>query len=156
MKIANALTKAGYLRAVRGRSGGLVLAKPPHEIKVGDVIHSMGPDFVLVECFAFGSECSITRCCQLRSRLHEGLDASDAILDKYALVDMMFRPKDFGVRPDGCCGTVTSYLAATANAVSIRSVATRIAAMAVQSQSSPLSSFEKQARRLISSSVSSG
>ncbi|MBV5271574.1 MAG: Rrf2 family transcriptional regulator [Afipia sp.] len=55
MKIANALTKAGYLRAVRGRSGGLVLAKPPHEIKVGDVIRSMGPDFVLVECFAFGS-----------------------------------------------------------------------------------------------------
>ena len=99
MKVANALTKAGYLRAVRGRSGGLVLAKPPHEIKVGDVIRATEPDFVLVECFASGSKCTITRYCQLRGILHEGLDAFNAVLDKYTLADLMLRPKDFGVRP---------------------------------------------------------
>jgi Rrf2 family transcriptional regulator, nitric oxide-sensitive transcriptional repressor len=32
MKIANMLTRAGYLKAVRGRSGGLALAKPLHKI----------------------------------------------------------------------------------------------------------------------------
>jgi Rrf2 family nitric oxide-sensitive transcriptional repressor len=99
MKIANALTKAGYLKAVRGRSGGLALAKPPHKIKVGDVIRATEPDFVLVECFASGSECAITRCCQLRGILHEGLDAFNAVLDKYTLADLMLRPKDFGMRP---------------------------------------------------------
>jgi Rrf2 family nitric oxide-sensitive transcriptional repressor len=99
MKIANALTKAGYLRAVRGRSGGLVLAKPPHEIKVGDVIRTTEPDFVLVECFASGSECSITRCCQLRGILREGLDAFNGVLGKYTLADLMLSPKDFGMRP---------------------------------------------------------
>jgi Rrf2 family nitric oxide-sensitive transcriptional repressor len=99
MKIANALTKAGYLRAVRGRSGGLALAKPPHKIKIGDVIRATEPDFVLVECFASGSECAITRCCQLRGILHEGLDAFNAVLDKYTLADLMLRPKDFGMRP---------------------------------------------------------
>lgn len=29
MKITNTLTRAGFLKAVRGRSGGLMLAKPP-------------------------------------------------------------------------------------------------------------------------------
>ena len=99
MKIANTLTKAGYLKAVRGRSGGLTLAKPPHKIGLGDVIRATEPDFTLVECFAPDSECLITRCCRLRGILHEGLDAFNAVLDKYTLADLMLRPKDFGVRP---------------------------------------------------------
>ena len=33
MKVANQLTRAGYLKAVRGRSGGLMLAKRPNRIK---------------------------------------------------------------------------------------------------------------------------
>ncbi len=99
MKIANTLTRAGYLKAVRGRSGGLMLAKPPHKIGLGDVIRATEPDFTLVECFAPGSECIITRCCRLRGILHEGLGAFNAVLDKYTLADLMLRPKDFGVRP---------------------------------------------------------
>ena len=99
MKIANTLTKTGYLKAVRGRSGGLALTKPPHKIKLGEVIRATEPDFALVECFAPGNECIITRCCRLRGILHEGLDAFNAVLDKYTLADLMLRPKDFGVQP---------------------------------------------------------
>lgn len=100
MKIANTLTRAGYLKAVRGRSGGLALAKPPHEIGLGEVIRTTEKsDFALVECFGAGNECIITRCCRLRGILHEGLDAFDAVLDKYTLADLMLRPKDFGQRP---------------------------------------------------------
>jgi Rrf2 family nitric oxide-sensitive transcriptional repressor len=62
MKIANTLTRAGYLKAVRGRSGGLMLAKPPHKIKLGDVIRATEPDFTLVECFGTGNECIIAGC----------------------------------------------------------------------------------------------
>jgi Rrf2 family nitric oxide-sensitive transcriptional repressor len=92
MKIANTLTRAGYLKAVRGRSGGLTLAKPPHKIKLGDVIRATEPDFTLVECI-------ISRCCRLRGILHEGLEAFNTVLDRYTLADLMLRPKDFGVRP---------------------------------------------------------
>lgn len=99
MKVANTLTRAGYLKAVRGRSGGLALAKPPHKIGLGDVIRTTEPDFALVECFAAGSECIITRRCRLRGILHEGLDAFNAILDKYTLADLMLTPKDFGAQP---------------------------------------------------------
>ena len=52
MKVANQLTREGYLKAVRGRSGGLTLAKRPNRIKLGDVLCATEPDFALVECFS--------------------------------------------------------------------------------------------------------
>lgn len=99
MKIANTLTRAGYLKAVRGRSGGLKLAKPPKKIRLGDVLRATELDFDLVECFTKDSQCVITRACRLRGILHEALDAFAATLDRYTLADLMLRPKDFGLRP---------------------------------------------------------
>lgn len=99
MKIANTLTRAGYLKAVRGRSGGLAFAKPPNKIGLGEVIRATEPDFTLVECFGAGNECVITRSCRLRGILHEGLDAFNAVLDKYTLADLMLRPKNFDLPP---------------------------------------------------------
>lgn len=98
MKITNTLTRTGFLKAVRGRSGGLTLAKPARKIRVGDVIRATEPDFALVECFAAGDQCIITRSCRLRGILHEGLDAFNAVLDKYTLADLMLKPRDFGAR----------------------------------------------------------
>jgi len=98
MKVTNSLTRAGYLKAVRGRSGGLMLAKPPRKIRLGDVVRATEPDFALVECFGTGNQCRITRCCGSPAILREGLDAFNAVLDKYTLADLMLRPKDFGVR----------------------------------------------------------
>jgi Rrf2 family transcriptional regulator, nitric oxide-sensitive transcriptional repressor len=96
-KVAHALARAGYLKAVRGRSGGLTLALPPDKIRLGDVIRTTEPDFAMAECFAAGNECIITRYCRLRGVLHESLDAFHAVLDKYTLADLMLRPKEFGV-----------------------------------------------------------
>src|SRR5262249_39536465 len=59
MKVTNALTRGGYLKSVRGRSGGLTLAKPPQKIRLGDVVRAMEPDFALVECFGTESRCPI-------------------------------------------------------------------------------------------------
>src|SRR4029078_13453746 len=36
MKVVNALTRSGYLTAVRGRSGGLMLARPAETIRLGE------------------------------------------------------------------------------------------------------------------------
>jgi Rrf2 family nitric oxide-sensitive transcriptional repressor len=99
MKITNVLTRAGFLKTVRGRYGGLTLAKPPPKIRLGDVVRVTEPDFTLVECLGPDNQCVITRTCRLRGILHEGLDAFTAVLDKYTLADLMLKPKDFGVRP---------------------------------------------------------
>lgn len=95
MKVVNALTKAGYVKGVRGRAGGFTLAKAPGEINLGRVVRATEPDFALVECFASGSQCIITRPCRLPHVLNEALGAFIATLDRYTLADVMLRPGDF-------------------------------------------------------------
>jgi Rrf2 family nitric oxide-sensitive transcriptional repressor len=99
MKVANQLTRAGYLKAIRGRSGGLALAKRPDAIRLGDVLRATEPDFALVECFTADNRCLITPRCRLRSALHEALAAFVGTLDGYTLADLVLSPKDFGIKP---------------------------------------------------------
>lgn len=99
MKVANQLTRAGYLKAVRGRSGGLTLAKRPNRIKLGDVLCATEPDFALVECFTANNRCPISPRCRLRGPLKEALAAFIGVLDSYTLADLILSPKDFGIRP---------------------------------------------------------
>jgi Rrf2 family transcriptional regulator, nitric oxide-sensitive transcriptional repressor len=95
MKVVNALTRSGYLTAVRGRSGGLTLARPAGEIRLGEVIRSTEPDFALVECFATGNQCAITGCCRLPRVLKQALGAFLDTLDQYTVASIALKPRDF-------------------------------------------------------------
>jgi Rrf2 family nitric oxide-sensitive transcriptional repressor len=95
MKVANLLTREGYLKARRGRSGGLVLGKPAKDIRLGDVVRATEGDFALVECFATGNQCIISGCCALPNVLNEALAAFIRTLDRYTLDDLMLKPRDF-------------------------------------------------------------
>ncbi|CAM5529206.1 Rrf2 family nitric oxide-sensitive transcriptional repressor [Aquamicrobium terrae] len=99
MKVANQLTRAGFLKAVRGRSGGLSLARRPEAIRLGDVLRATEPDFALVECFRSGNKCLITPRCRLRGVLKEALAAFSGTLDRYTLADLLLAPEDFGIQP---------------------------------------------------------
>jgi len=99
MKVANLLTKAGFLRAVRGRSGGLILARPPSAIGIGEVLRVTEPDFALVECFGSGNCCLVTPHCRLKGILREALAAFFSTIDRYTLADLLLRPEDFGIKP---------------------------------------------------------
>jgi Rrf2 family nitric oxide-sensitive transcriptional repressor len=99
MKVARTLTNAGYLTPVRGRGGGLRLARPPREIRFGNVVRATEPDFALVECFESDNHCVITPKCRLRTILHESLDTFIAVLEQYTLSDLMLRLQDFGFQP---------------------------------------------------------
>jgi len=95
MKVVNSLTRSGYLTAVRGRSGGLKLARPADEIRLGKLLRETEPDFALVECFSSGNQCVISGCCALPRVLDEAIGAFLAILDKYTLASIALKPKDF-------------------------------------------------------------
>lgn len=97
MKVANTLVRAGYLRGARGRSGGLRLARAPDEIRLGDIVRLTEPDLALVECFATGNQCVVTRACRLPPVFGEALAAFMAVLDGKTLADVMLRPQDFPV-----------------------------------------------------------
>ena len=44
------LRKSGILRSIRGRHGGYVLAAPPQQISLGDVLRALEGPVVLTEC----------------------------------------------------------------------------------------------------------
>lgn len=101
-KVANTLTRGGFLTAVRGRSGGLLLAHPPAAIRIGDVVRLTEPDFAVVECFATGNQCVLTGACKLSGMMGEAIAAFQATLDRYTLADIILAPQAFGSSsPDG-------------------------------------------------------
>ena len=95
MKVVNSLTRGGYLTAVRGRSGGLILARPAEDIRLGEVTRDTEPDFSLVECFSTGNQCVLTDSCRLPRILNEALRAFLSVLDRHTLASIGLKPKDF-------------------------------------------------------------
>jgi len=84
MKVVHMLGRAGFIRTVRGRGGGIALAKPAVEIGIGDVVRHGEPDLRLADC----GECLIAPACGLNSVLGEALGAFLAVLDHYSLADI--------------------------------------------------------------------
>jgi Rrf2 family nitric oxide-sensitive transcriptional repressor len=95
MKVVNALSRAGYLTAVRGRTGGVTLARPAGEIRLGEVLRATEPDFALVECFSTRDTCVIDGCCRLPAAMRSALAAFLGELDRYTLADIALRPRHF-------------------------------------------------------------
>jgi Rrf2 family nitric oxide-sensitive transcriptional repressor len=106
MKVAHQLGVAGYVDTVRGRGGGLRLAKPIETINLGDVVRHTEPDLALVPCFAPDSaSCTIFSSCALRGALSGALDAFLSALDGHTLADLVRSRAPLrrllGFKPDG-------------------------------------------------------
>lgn len=91
MKVVHDLGKAGYVASVRGRGGGIRLARPATEIVVGQVIRHTEEGFDLVDC----GSCVVAPACGLTGVLNEALHAFMAVLDRYTLEDLLQRKVDF-------------------------------------------------------------
>ncbi|HEU4751499.1 MAG TPA: Rrf2 family transcriptional regulator [Armatimonadota bacterium] len=70
-KVAQTLTHAGYLRAGRGRTGGVQLARTPEEISVGDVVELFEGPVALLDCVTRQEVCVIQPGCRLRRLLED-------------------------------------------------------------------------------------
>lgn len=92
MKVAHQLGVAGYIETVRGRQGGLRLARPSRAINVGEVVRCTEPDMALVPCLEpVNGQCTILTCCQLRTALQRARMAFIAVLDEYTLHDLVIQ-----------------------------------------------------------------
>ncbi|MGN7760017.1 RrF2 family transcriptional regulator [Paenibacillus sp. 22594] len=95
MKVSHELGQAGYIEAVRGRGGGIRLAKRPELINIGEVVRRMEDDFHLVECFnPAGNSCPITPVCGLKGVLGRALSAYLQVLSEYTLADLLLNKHD--------------------------------------------------------------
>ena len=90
MKVVYELGQAGYLETVRGKNGGLRLARKPQEIGLGRLVRETEPDMALVPCFdPIRAQCAITPACRLRGALAEARAAFLAVLDGYTGGDLV-------------------------------------------------------------------
>ncbi|MCP3762143.1 Rrf2 family transcriptional regulator [Domibacillus sp. A3M-37] len=89
MKVTHELGKLGYIETIRGRNGGIRLAKNPLDINIGEVVRKTEDDFHLVECFVDPGRCVITPICGLRHVFAEALQAFMSVLDRYTLNDFL-------------------------------------------------------------------
>jgi len=89
MKIVNRLAQQGYLDTVRGRGGGIRLARPASAISVGAVVRDTEEELHVMGCLNEPGFCRIETCCVLRGALREATDAFLGVLDRYTLADLL-------------------------------------------------------------------
>ena len=90
VKVVHNLAKHGLIRSTRGKGGGIQLARPADQIKLGEIVRITEPNFDLVECFDPNSDCCIvSKQCGLKNPLIEAHHAFMAVLDRSTLAEAM-------------------------------------------------------------------
>lgn len=90
VKVVGELGKAGFLSIKRGRGGGMSLGRSPDDIRIGEVVAAMEPDFAIVECLQQSNmQCPLTGACGLVPPLREAHNAFLAALNRYTLADTL-------------------------------------------------------------------
>ncbi len=88
-KILQPLVAGGLVETVRGRNGGVKLAKPAKDISLLDVVKITEDNFSMAECFDNDdADCPLVANCGLNIALREALDAFFAVLAKHSIHDL--------------------------------------------------------------------
>jgi Rrf2 family protein len=106
-KLLMILRKEGFITSVRGQSGGYSLARSPHEIKISDVLHSLGGRLYDSEFCGKHSGaldiCTHAVDCSVRSLWQVIQQAVDSVIEHLTLSDMLEEEKSnitfFNERP---------------------------------------------------------
>ena len=94
-KIVHELNKLELIETIRGRNGGIRLAKPAEEINVGIVVRQLENDFAMLECFDKGqNHCVISPGCTLKHVVNRALHAFFKVLDEYTLKDLIHNEEE--------------------------------------------------------------
>lgn len=85
-KIVNMLARAGLIEATRGRNGGVRLARPAVEIRIGDVVRATEVTHVEIEDAASPQKSGVAS--GVNRILDNALGAFIDVLDQHSLADM--------------------------------------------------------------------
>lgn len=90
VKVVHNLSRLGYIESIRGRHGGIKLAKPPESINVGEVVRNVEPHFHLVDCMNNdAAHCNVVPVCKLKGILQDALEQFVTVLDQYSIADLV-------------------------------------------------------------------
>ncbi|MBE9516247.1 MAG: Rrf2 family transcriptional regulator [Proteobacteria bacterium] len=89
VKVVHGLSQEGIIEAVRGRSGGVRLARPADEINIGELVRLTEPGYEMVDCTPDTGACRVMTVCGLPAVLDKATRAFLAELDKHTLADVI-------------------------------------------------------------------
>ena len=93
VKVVHELGRSGYLSTRRGSGGGFTLARPPKEIRLGDIVRLGEDTKTLIDCKDRKDRaCQLRPACRLKGVLNEALEAFFSVLDRYTLADLVRQP----------------------------------------------------------------
>ena len=90
LQVVNLLQEHGFVETLRGRAGGLRLARPMERISIGEVFRVFESGVPFAECFDPQSNtCPLAATCRLRGFLFKALEAFYHELDMVTLKDLV-------------------------------------------------------------------
>jgi Rrf2 family nitric oxide-sensitive transcriptional repressor len=93
LKVVRRLVDLGYVQTLRGRHGGVRLARAPETINIGVVVRATEDNLALVPCFDPATNtCPIAPVCVLAGCFNQALHAFFAVLESSTLADLA-RPR---------------------------------------------------------------
>jgi len=90
-KLVALLVQGGFLKTMRGRTGGVRLGRPPEEIRLGDVVRLTESTSMEADCFGEPIDCSIRPLSPVNRIFSQALTAFTEVLDQHTLADLMVR-----------------------------------------------------------------
>ena len=88
VKVVHRLSQLTYIETVKGKGGGIKIAKDATKLRLGDLISELEPNMNMVECFdPKTNTCRITQSCQLKHYLFEATTSYIDVLNQYTLAD---------------------------------------------------------------------
>ena len=89
VKVSHELGQRGYVQTIRGRNGGMRLARPADQITVGEVVRWTEAPLELVECFnPKTNTCPLEGVCHLSRGIQRALRAFLSVLDDMTIADI--------------------------------------------------------------------
>jgi Rrf2 family transcriptional regulator, iron-responsive regulator len=89
-KVLQPLVQGKLVVAVRGRNGGVRLARPAGTITLLDVVRLTEESFSMAECFDEGvTDCPLIDACSLNSALRKALNAFFDVLESYTIAELV-------------------------------------------------------------------
>ena len=89
-KVLQPLVQGKLVEAVRGRNGGIRLARSADKISLLDVVRLTEESFSMAECFdEGGSDCPLIDACSLNNALRKALNAFFDVLNGYTIAELV-------------------------------------------------------------------
>lgn len=90
LQVVGLLRAGGFIHTIRGRTGGLRLARPAHEISLGALFRMFEAAVPFAECFdAATNACPLAGSCRLQGFIAEAVEAFYRALDGVTVADLV-------------------------------------------------------------------